>query len=79
QLGGAPESGGFLPGGGRGGGPSGQCVDGIAGQGGGPGSGRLAPGGEAGPRVGGESTVPASLRAYVRRYLEMIRGGGSDG
>ena len=72
ELGGDSEAGGFLPGGGRGGGQSGQSMDGIAGGGGGPGSGNLAGGGEDGPRISGESTVPASLRAYVRRYLESI-------
>ena len=70
ELGNNPDTGGFLPGGGRGSGQSGQAMDGIAGGGGGPGSGNLASNGEDGPRISGESTVPASLRAYVRRYLE---------
>jgi len=50
-------------------------MDGLSGGGAGQGSGQLAEGGDEGPRVGGDSTVPASLRAYVRRYLERIRGG----
>ncbi len=50
-------------------------MDGIASGAGGAGSGDLAGGGEDGPRVSGDSTVPASLRAYVRRYLERVRGG----
>jgi hypothetical protein len=50
-------------------------MDGLGGNAGGPGSGELAGSGDDGPRVGGDSTVPASLRAYVRRYLDRIRGG----
>lgn len=75
ELGPDARSGGMLPGGGRGAGQGGTQMDGLAGGEGGPGSGELAGGGEDGPRVSGDSTVPASLRAYVRRYLERIRGG----
>lgn len=73
------QEGGFIPGGGRGGGQSSQHMDALQGGRGGPGSGSLAGGGQDGPRVGGDSTIPASLRAYVRRYLETIRGGQTDG
>lgn len=75
QLGSNVDPGGMLPGGGRGAGQGGTQMDGIASGTGGPGSGELAGGGEDGPRVSGDSTVPASLRAYVRRYLDRIRGG----
>ncbi|MCZ7687554.1 MAG: hypothetical protein M5U28_55970 [Sandaracinaceae bacterium] len=78
ELGPDSQGGGLLPGGGRGAGQGGTGMDGIAGGAGGPGSGDLAGGGEDGPRVAGDSTVPASLRAYVRRYLERIRGGGDQ-
>ncbi|MFK7989725.1 MAG: hypothetical protein AB8I08_27145 [Sandaracinaceae bacterium] len=48
-------------------------MDGLGGGGGGPGGGNLSGNGENGPRISGDSTVPASLRAYVRRYLERIQ------
>jgi hypothetical protein len=50
-------------------------MDGRSGAEGGEGDGSLAPEGDDGPRVTGDTTVPASLRAYVRRYLERIRDG----
>ena len=78
SMGNDPEMGGFLPGGGRNAGQGGQRMDGLAGQSGGQGSGDLAGPGQDGPRVGGASTVPASLRAYVRRYLDRIRGGNQQ-
>jgi hypothetical protein len=75
ELGPDSRGGGLLQGGGRGPGQSGTQMDGIAGGAGGPGSGELQEGGDDGPRVTGDTSVPASLRAYVRRYLDRIRNG----
>lgn len=66
---------GMLPGAGHAAGHGGAPTDGASGGTSAPGSGELVGAGEDGRRVGGDSSVPASLRAYVRRYLERIRGG----
>ncbi|MCC6873619.1 MAG: hypothetical protein IT378_04850 [Sandaracinaceae bacterium] len=76
QLANAPEAGGFLPGGGRGGGPSGAQMDALQGGRSGAGTGELGGEGDDAPHIAGQSSVPASLRAYVRRYLEAVRARG---
>jgi hypothetical protein len=55
-------------------GRGGRPVDALSGGRSGRGDGRLVEGSADGRQVGGESSVPASLRAYVRRYLERVRG-----